>query len=549
VVDVERDSMHKPKDIPEDLVRFPTREQWLVGQLRQRDERIQRLERKLAHTNPIFPDRADSASSETSTELRPTASAQPDRATHAITSTGYRSAGNEHQTGLVRTNKHRRPRPIATFEQFQAMLWGSYKPRAHHARPSESRLAIHALEMMSVEDVPDAWFGFLLARIGHNRAVSSATSALVTSSQLARGAIGVTLDQCHRMHGHALSALREQVNDERELDSDDTVLSIAALIPVESVIVEHNYPQLMHLDALVSILTKQSMHLPLSDVTRSVLDYHYTDVALVAVVRGEACPFEALVRQHYPEGYISSLNYERKLRALGNRLYTLLPRLIVLVRSIKDPSRSTKNTLLASKLANELLLLVCHTSENELLHNIKVTATLDSTIVQFSPYSIDFRRRLSYEAGVVYWQGRIFLLRTCLRLRGLSSTDLTARSLPATFEVKLELQKAVRNLLLSCQYGQSLRGRRDRRLFAHGMLLIWGALTDFPDLIALPPTREDILREWLSANTGRILLGAPSMNAADMESGAELHAGGQFGGMFVGLYQQLRRGKKPGQTQ
>jgi hypothetical protein len=130
-----------------------------------------------------------------------------------------------------------------------------------------------------------------------------------------------------------------------------------------------------------------------------------------------------------------------------------------------------------------------------------------------------------------YWQARLSLLRLWLRLYNL--TDPTSESWETSEHVLLELRRLIVNLLMSFEHARSIKLGSVKRVFAHAMLMVWGALTVYLNILPDSYGTTPDIKIWLLAKVNDAWLGRAIMTSEDLDIAAELFVGGPLRGMYV----------------
>ena len=99
--------------------------------------------------------------------------------------------------------------------------------------------------------------------------------------------------------------------------------------------------------------------------------------------------------------------------------------------------------------------------------------------------------------------------------------------------MKQELRRILTNLLMSFEFARLVKTGSVKRIFAHVMVLIWGALADQEDILSASNVTLFTLRAWLLANVNGAWLGKVVMTEEDMDDAADLVAGGPRRGKYV----------------
>lgn len=411
----------------------------------------------------------------------------------------------------------------------------------HKPESTNTLMIVHLIEVLTQEGVVDAWYISLPARIGHNACLDASIAALVMSCWYYRGWPGITLEKYHSAVGNALAALKTAMSTEEGARSDETLASIAALLPVNGIASRHSLLDPSHLKLVVALLAARPPSAPTSDIAKRILQYHFCDSHVMASIQGIASPLENIDRSYYDaRDPWSTVTVEMTLRAIGNELCIRLPRLIALVRAACG-EYTVEALDLAVQLASELLPRKDDAAENEALHLLNVTKTVDSTDNLITHVSFHFKTIAGFEAVLYYWTMQITVLRLCWRLRNYFPATGNMNALPTTEQLQSELRRFGHNLLMSVQFARTLRTRKRRRLYAHGLLVCWGTLRDCTDIASGSTVDLMAVQAWLLSNINMALTGQPTLTGHDMDEAAELFVGGPLEGIYAELYGQRPR--------
>ncbi|EMC96729.1 hypothetical protein BAUCODRAFT_24441 [Baudoinia panamericana UAMH 10762] len=410
-------------------------------------------------------------------------------------------------------------------------------------KPSESEILGRAVEALQWKDAEcrDTWFGSLLPRLGHNRALDLAANALTTVTRLRYGAPGITRQACYETVARALPALRDSINCGKGKHVDEVMAAIALLASFEALATEQTVPSSTHMDAMVMVCVRRKPSHGLSDLAKGLLDYFYCDMSIRACVRGTVSSLEQVVHEHYRSRTSAPLHGAAALKAVANELAIRLPRLIAMVRDGCGHSPAVADTSETALLANELLELEAKAAENDLLHHVGLVPTFDPGDAEVIDYSFDFNCIGDFEAAITYWQYRLTLLRLCIRQNLLNQTatpSTTTTSDSSTTDVAPEARRLAANLFMSIPHARTLTLPKRKRLLAHSIVVLWGAIEDIPG--ARPTDCESaVVKGWLLWHVNDALFAKHNPTSdLDMDRAAELFMGGPLVGRYADLFRQ-----------
>ncbi len=360
--------------------------------------------------------------------------------------------------------------------------------------------------------------------------------ALVLAAKNIRGTPGITTEMCFRALGVALSAIRTAVSKTNGPASDSLMVASAILVGVDIMMSSRMAPHALHLEGVATVVKHNAHTSALSHMGQRIADWMYSELALLACVRGVACGLEDVALRHYLSVEYAIDHHKMRLQACGNRLFVGLPRLAMLLRSIRDKgdgSATTEEVVSSLSLATELLQLYDTNAQNDLLHKVHVRKTQRPEGAAVSKYSFFFDSVELCDDAAVYWQGRLWLLRLWLRIRVIAGARTDRDLEPTVVQMKEEARRLVTNICMCCEFAMPLGPCKRRRVFAHGMITLWGAFHDFGDV--LPPTFGGlaIASDWIRYNASRGLLRDDPVTKPDMDAAADLFVGGPLKTVFT----------------
>ena len=392
-----------------------------------------------------------------------------------------------------------------------------------------------------------------------------------------RGVPKITSGDCYQALALALNAVQAKIKQSHGKPNDDILASTALLPPFEDVIKRNGILTCLHVEGLATILVARPAIYPVTQLARDMLDFYGCESAVMACVRDTPSPFEGLARAYVSNNRMGCSDSDQtQLKALRNELFVRIPRLVKLVRLLRlqQPSSPQQNQLLlddALRLSKSLLRLQDSQAEEQLLRNIKAHhfSTSDNPDATTSPLlrqSLRFASVKDLEALVYYWQSRLSLLRLDRRLHNLSSVlsvhddDIQAAENTASDEPGVYLQpsfngspprganddayddemlRLAKNVLMCLEYAGKLPLRKQNRLFAHAMVVVWGVTMDVPVAFSDDQGGEGTgspLSDLLLEKVNMALRAKPGLTAGDMDTVADVFVGGQPRGRFAEFY-------------
>ena len=427
--------------------------------------------------------------------------------------------------------------------------WNGNALLIHTPQSTETVIIIRALDTLRREYVEDEWFRHLPAHVGHTQALDMSIKAMVAACAYARGVPKLTSGDCYQALALALNAVQANIKQSHGKPNDDILASTALLIPFDGVIKKNGIPTRLHVEGLAAILAARPATYPVMQLARDILDFHACESAIIACVQDTPSPFERVGRAYFANNRKGYSDSDRaRLKALGNELFTRIPRLVILVRSLRlQPSPQNQLLLDALRFSKSLLRLQDSQAEERLLRKIKGHLSSDPVATLPLRQSLHFASVKDFEALAYYWQSRLSLLRLEWRLHAFSvSSDVQADrtedpgvSFRPSFGPRTsEIFRLVNNILMSSEYAGTLPLHKHHRLFAHAMVVVWGVTTDVPVALSYDLDGEGAgcLSDLLLRKVNIALAAKPDLTVEDMNTAADIFAGGQPKGRFAEFY-------------
>jgi hypothetical protein len=241
---------------------------------------------------------------------------------------------------------------------------------------------------------------------------------------------------------------------------------------------------------------------------------------------GQISPFEGTHWQDAPPPQLMTTqgpDFDR-LRLASHRLFILLPRLICLVRSLRQNAAPPPLIKLTYQLAENVLQMDDPLAETWLLHRVSIRPTVDNETKRLIPLSYAFDTPEEHAAGVHYWQTRLIVLRINIALHEIgAATDAQAR-LNSHLEEEVRMAK---NILMSWEAALSF-GPTGTAPMNLGMLAAWGALKRREAFNGFPPS---VLGHWISKCLSRSVGGwIINDKVANLTTSSEVLSGGPLRG-------------------
>jgi hypothetical protein len=408
---------------------------------------------------------------------------------------------------------------------------------------------MNALDTLRYEQVEKEWFRLLPGRVGHSVALDMAIKAIVTACAFGRGRPGVTLGHCYRALAPALDAVQASIKESNGEPNDDILATTALLAPVDGAISQNGISRRTHVEGLAAILAARTVAYPVTQLGMEIFDFHACESATMACVKGTPSPFECINPAYFAAENISRDHRDRsRLKAIGLELFVRIPRLVMLVRSLRDRSYLQARMLEgALSLSKSLDGLQDNEAEMRLLSETAIYAQDGWNGVAPDGHGPKFAAVKDFEALMTYWLNRLVLLRLTWRIRKETMSGVVNSESPTFDGASPQLTQSpsitgmlriVEKIVMCSGYARTLPLRRHVQLFAHAILAVWGVELDVP---------KDLWHECAGENTlpssdsllqvfNIMLPSNPEFTAEDLDAAAEIYVGGRPGGRVAELY-------------
>ncbi|KAK3613807.1 hypothetical protein LTR56_007674, partial [Elasticomyces elasticus] len=415
----------------------------------------------------------------------------------------------------------------APFETFSSLS-------IHKPHNESTRLMLAVADALSRFNMSEGFFMLVPSRIGHSRNVDSAATAVLDAIRHdARRCNGNRSVQAATSHSYikAVSGLRTALtrSNRDEIACDHAVLAAALLASFDRIHYTAGVPCDAHVQGISALLLARNPEKPPSELARQLLYWHWVGTFQIPVARGEPSPFETAAWLNAESVTKKCAGPDaRTLSRIGNMLYIRLPRLIALVRSLRNDPADTALRRQTVDTARQLLALKDVAAENNILHLVKLNKTVDEADAHIIPFSFDFDIPGVFTAAAKYWQTTVILNILCLTIaRNIASFKGIAE--PAAF--RSENRRLATNIMMCWTYA-----------FALGVSGVWSL---YLALLAAWAVTEDIsgefsrgldvglVRVWLLQRYNDLHRGKASLTSEQMDEAADLLAGGPLRGFFV----------------
>jgi hypothetical protein len=415
-----------------------------------------------------------------------------------------------------------------------------YKPQS-----SETIVVVDAIDTLRYENVEEEWFRHLPAHYGHAQTLDLAIQALVQACTYNRGIARMTSRDCYQTLSLAFCALRASIEQWHGQSNDVILAATALLAPFEGTIKRDGVPTRLHIDGLAAVIAARPRTHAVTQLARDILDWYAAESSIMACFQGTPSPFENILRAYFTNDGLGYDNSDRaQLKALGNELFVRIPRLVILVRTLRlKPTPRYAMLLKAHRTFQALLELRSVQVERRFMENVTFPLPNGSDTIPPLVQSLHFASAKDYEALACYWQGRLSLLRLERHFHELLASYTVEREGTDAHDFPLlrsfgpqtnEICLLAKRILISADYVASLPLFRQKHLLAYAMVVVWGATMDTSVEQSVGST--DSLSELLLWRVNRALNTRPTFLAEDMDEAADVFIGGERRGRLARFY-------------
>ncbi|KAM0228321.1 hypothetical protein ACHAP5_011971 [Fusarium lateritium] len=410
-------------------------------------------------------------------------------------------------------------------------------------RSPEMIFIMCAIDTIRQENVEQEWFRHLPACYGHAPVLNLPIKAQVQVCAYARGLAGTTSTGCYHALSLAFGALQASIEREHEQPHDLVLATMALLATFEGTMKRSGIPTRLHIDGLAAVIAARPATQPVTELERDILDWYIAESCVMACFQGTTSPFGNISRAYFTHQGLGWGDSDRaQLMALGNELYIHIPRLVILMRTLRlQPTPQHGLLVDLYRLLQSLLELRDSRAERRFMEHATFRPSND--LATPLSQSLSFASVKDYEALACYWQSRLSLLRIERHLHGLLAscaarkvdTNLQTLSLPRSFAPQTsEILLIAKRLLMSADYAATLPLFRQKHLLAYAMVAVWGVTRD--GSLQQDGESMNCLMELLLLRVNRALNMDPRLVAEDMDEAAGIFVGGERKGRFAKLY-------------
>jgi hypothetical protein len=414
-----------------------------------------------------------------------------------------------------------------------------------HTPSSPSHLfTIRALDSLHTENVQKEWFRHLPSHIGHLCALDLSIAALVAACAYARRVPLLTPTSCFHALSLALDAVQTTIANPKNAGavSDEILAATAMLAHFEGAIRAHGIPVRVHVDGLAAILGARKKGYRVTSLAREIVDFHACDAAVKASIAGRASIFENVAREYYTSEREGCEDESRaKLRAIGVEMFVRVPRVVGIMRKLRQGEGQGQMLCDARALVEDLLGLKDEETEQRVLGDVEVrdSAKGDAVVKQ----SWEFACVEDFEALAYYWRNHLVLLRLeeqvdVVPVFETDPSDELAMCYRPRFGPRTnEMFTLVKNFLMCAEYVSALWLRKHDRLYAHAMVVVWGVTRNMPAVVSYVQGGDtDLFWERSLRILNVVLRAKPDLIAEDIDIAANIFVGGPPEGKYVELY-------------
>ncbi|KAK5700118.1 hypothetical protein LTR17_023193 [Elasticomyces elasticus] len=394
----------------------------------------------------------------------------------------------------------------------------------HKLQSQEDCLAMMVMETLAREQAEDTWYRHVPHMLYRDPLVAVCFKPTCLASRYRNQAsCSRAAETIYTVMGEALHAIQLALGSSPHAGGAgyfSCFLAISGLSCFESLMGDRGLGAPDHMDGMLAVLAA------CGTIPR----------ATTSCMRGEISPLEKL-----GGGIVSCLEASMSgkaesildLKSTANDLCCRIPRLIWAVREhFTQEDRLGCGLAHARHLAKELLHYTAEYAENAALHDVHIVRVVHATDSLVSRYAMLYHRYWRFEALVRYWTARLTITRVSLRLQSVSTTkndlEIDARQVLCKQATYL-----VRQLLMSHAYARTIKTPSRRRLWAHALVMAWGALADFA---FAAEERTAFIRSWVLQEVNLTLTTPMRLSRYDLDCAAELMVGGPLGGSYARLY-------------
>lgn len=409
---------------------------------------------------------------------------------------------------------------------------------------STSLLARKAIRWLQSTGKEHSLYIHIPSRVGHSICLDLALTANMEAYSIETSDASISTERCFHTSTLATGALHSLMKTGRGAISDEAMLTVALLFNFEHSVriwsIERtkgpvDQSAVLHMKGLAAMFSSRPPASETSALFRAMwyATSFYVAYTLQLFNPESSSPFEkpawlelepVMDDEVVDDALTESL---RSLRKISNKLFICLPRLIKLCQAVRrgDGDENTKQA--AFKIAQILYELRETRAEDHLLHSINVVKTSDkeSPGKEILPYVFRFASFTEYEAALMYWTTRLFVLKQCHRL------NVAQANAFSTNELRREGGRTAKNIMMSWEAILTYKSITQM----HGSVAlqaVWGSLKDFdvPKKNGDDERKDDGLnmemyKLWLLIRSNELAGGACVLTEQHLDGFAALQSG------------------------
>lgn len=396
----------------------------------------------------------------------------------------------------------------------------------HYLSGTNTALCLEFVSALRDLRLDHTWLHLVPSRLGQHEAVDSAVRAVIKSKDHVLTPNESSTIASLVGYIKAVEALRIALQSSTDALSDNILAAVALLCVCETLMRSEVFACFAHWKALSAILLARPASSQNNGLSRGILYFVRNQMFHVPCARGQISPFDD--PRWYtlePADSLSLPSCVARLKYLGNQILIRLPRLVLLMRQLREnPELSTAHK--AGLLADTLADLQDDAAESNVLHRVKLIKTADTEDAQLVPFSFEFKSLGELESAVLYWKAHLFLGKIRLRL-----ATMFPDMMLETEKTEQTMRRMGMNAIMSSDYAQSQQCD-DLLALPTAWIAIWALWeTERKDYRGISIERW---REWIRKNLNRTIPAWHSQASEDdIDEASDLLAGGPLRGLFA----------------
>lgn len=227
---------------------------------------------------------------------------------------------------------------------------------------------------------------------------------------------------------------------------------------------------------------------------------------------------------------------EAELWKVSMKLFICLPRLIALVRSLRESVPDGSISKEARALATDLMRIKAATAEDDFLHGVKIRAASHPADGHVVPYSFQYKTLAQMIGVTLYWQTQLVCNLLCANVHALGPLPKGVDFDIA--EMQEQKKQMTTSLLMSWEYAHCV-GPIGNWALRLGLIAVWASVRDNPAICKSVVPKK--IRQWLVQRYTDLFREHLLFNEQNMDEAADLILGGPLKGFLIELYGQVPR--------